>query len=57
MLCKQELKDPRKCLAEGKLVTACTMQFFRAVKKNCAEEFTDYATCLDKSSHKYEMRW
>lgn len=48
--CRQELKDPRKCIEEGKQVTSCTMNFFRMVKKTCAEEFAQYANCLDKSS-------
>lgn len=56
MLCRQEEKDPRKCLAEGKAVTACSLNFFRLVKKNCAEEFTDYANCLDQSSNDFQMR-
>jgi len=51
MLCKFEERDPRKCIQEGKLVTACAMKFFQAVKKSCANEFTSLAMCLDKSSH------
>lgn len=50
MLCTKELNDPRQCLAEGKAVTACALDFFRKVKKSCYEEFTQYAHCLDKSS-------
>lgn len=50
MLCKTELGDPRKCINEGKAVTNCALNFFRKVKKTCAAEFTQYATCLDKSS-------
>jgi len=50
MLCRIEEKDPRKCLQEGKVVTACAMKFFQAVKSSCAKEFTDLAMCLDKSS-------
>lgn len=33
MLCKGELKDPRKCIKEGKAVTNCALSFFRKVKK------------------------
>jgi len=51
MLCKTEERDPRKCIREGKLVTACAMKFFQAVKRSCASEFTSLAMCLDKSSH------
>lgn len=50
MLCKAELKDPRKCINEGKAVTSCAFEFFRKVKKSCAEEFVQHANCLDKSS-------
>lgn len=50
MLCRSELSDPRKCLEEGRAVTSCALEFFRKVKKTCADEFTQYATCLDKSS-------
>jgi len=50
MLCKFEEKDPRKCIREGKLVTACAMKFFQAVKRSCANEFTSLAMCLDKNS-------
>lgn len=50
MLCRQELEDPRKCLNEGKEVTACSLEFFRMIKKWCHAEFTQYANCLDKSS-------
>ncbi|CAK1548819.1 unnamed protein product [Leptosia nina] len=50
MLCRFEEKDPRKCLNEGKAVTACTLEFFRKVKKTCLAEFNQYAHCIDKSS-------
>ncbi|XP_059613262.1 NADH dehydrogenase [ubiquinone] 1 alpha subcomplex subunit 8 [Phlebotomus argentipes] len=50
MLCRDELKDPRKCLKEGNAVTSCALEFFRKVKKTCREEFTQYTNCLDKSS-------
>jgi len=57
MLCRQEEQDPRKCIDEGKAVTKCSMEFFKKVKKNCAEEFTNYANCLDKSSTSLAMRY
>ncbi|CAG0899778.1 unnamed protein product [Darwinula stevensoni] len=50
MLCRLEEKDPRKCLGQGKEVTACALKFFRLVKKHCQEEFHQYANCIDKSS-------
>lgn len=54
MLCRQELDDPRRCIAEGKAVTNCALNFFRKVKNSCHEEFQQYATCLDKSSSDYQ---
>lgn len=50
MLCRTELDDPRKCLNEGKAVTNCSLNFFRQIKRTCADEFNQYAYCLDKSS-------
>lgn len=55
MLCRQEYKDPRQCLNEGKAVTACSLDFFRQIKKNCAQEFTQFANCLDKSSADFDF--
>ena len=55
MLCKDEERDPRKCINEGKEVTSCAFNFFRKVKANCAEEFTQYANCIDKSSSTYDI--
>ncbi|XP_066259497.1 NADH dehydrogenase [ubiquinone] 1 alpha subcomplex subunit 8 [Euwallacea similis] len=50
VLCRRELNDPRKCINEGKSVTSCTLNFFRQIRRSCADEFTQYANCLDKSS-------
>lgn len=50
MLCRDEEKDPRKCINQGKDVTSCSFEFFRLIKKSCHAEFTQYAKCLDKSS-------
>ncbi|CAD7077350.1 unnamed protein product [Hermetia illucens] len=55
MLCREELDDPRKCLAEGKAVTNCARSFFQKVKKSCHEEFVQYANCLDKSSGNFSF--
>lgn len=55
LLCRTEEKDPRKCLNEGKELTACAFEFFRKVKANCTEEFTQYANCIDKSSCKFDI--
>ncbi|CAB3245722.1 unnamed protein product [Arctia plantaginis] len=57
MLCRQELKDPRACVAVGKEVTSCAMDVFRKVKKECFEEFKQYANCIDKSSGDMSYRF
>lgn len=56
MLCRIEENDPRKCINEGKAVTACTMEFFRKVKQTCLNEFNQYAKCIDKSSGDYSLK-
>ena len=54
MKCRMEGKDPRKCLAEGRAVTACALDFFRKVKSSCNEPFTEHWTCLDYNNQTYE---
>eukprot|EP00088_Acartia_fossae_P021558 TRINITY_DN2296_c0_g1_i1.p1 TRINITY_DN2296_c0_g1~~TRINITY_DN2296_c0_g1_i1.p1 ORF type:complete len:184 (+),score=59.78 TRINITY_DN2296_c0_g1_i1:43-594(+) len=54
MLCRAETGDPRACLKEGKEVTSCSMNFFRAVKKSCYAEFNSYSNCLERSSNFFE---
>ena len=56
MLCRVEENDPRKCINEGKVVTACTLDFFRKVKKACLAEFNQYAQCIDKSSGDFGLQ-
>uniref|UniRef100_A0A5K3F5E2 NADH dehydrogenase [ubiquinone] 1 alpha subcomplex subunit 8 n=1 Tax=Mesocestoides corti TaxID=53468 RepID=A0A5K3F5E2_MESCO len=46
MLCNQEHHDPRKCLNEGKEVTACGLKFLKLLKKNCEDVFTPYYQCI-----------
>ncbi|NP_001165825.1 NADH dehydrogenase [ubiquinone] 1 alpha subcomplex subunit 8 [Nasonia vitripennis] len=50
MLCKDEEDDPRRCITEGKVVTACALEFFKKIKKHCQDEFSQYYNCIDKSS-------
>ncbi|CDW60234.1 NADH:ubiquinone dehydrogenase [Trichuris trichiura] len=50
MLCRSEFEDPRKCLKEGRDVTACGVEFLRMVKKACIEEFNRYMNCVDTAS-------
>ena len=48
MLCKQETGDPRKCLQEGRDVTACGHRFLQRLKETCYEEFTSFWRCMDQ---------
>jgi len=50
MLCKQEERDPRRCINEGKDVTACGLEFLRKIKKSCAKELTSFARCIEWKS-------
>lgn len=56
MLCRLESNDPTQCVALGKGVTACTLDFFKKLKSNCLDEFNQYANCVDKSSGNYSFR-
>ncbi|KAI4502419.1 hypothetical protein M0802_002331 [Mischocyttarus mexicanus] len=55
MLCREEEKDARVCLKEGKALTACAMDFFKQLKKHCREDFEQYVNCIDRSSGKMEL--
>jgi len=57
VLCRHETRDPIKCLPEGKVVTACTNEFFRKVKATCAESFTQFAVCLEQTSSQQEHQY
>ncbi|OQV23772.1 putative NADH dehydrogenase [ubiquinone] 1 alpha subcomplex subunit 8 [Hypsibius exemplaris] len=57
MLCRAEEGDPRRCLQEGKEVTACGLDFFRKVKKFCYEPFEKHWRCLEDRSQDMEFRW
>jgi len=52
ILCRNEMRDPRKCLKEGAELTACGVHFFQLVKKNCRDEFTKYMNCIDCNAAK-----
>ncbi|KOC64420.1 NADH dehydrogenase [ubiquinone] 1 alpha subcomplex subunit 8 [Habropoda laboriosa] len=49
-LCRYELKDPRKCLKEGKDITNCALEVFQDIKKNCRNEFQAHVDCMLASS-------
>lgn len=50
MLCREETKDPRKCINEGKNVTSCAMKVFQDLKKHCKADFDQYVHCMVQSS-------
>lgn len=50
MLCRYELKDPRKCLKEGKDVTKCAIEGFQDIKKHCGSEFQAHVDCVINTS-------
>jgi NADH dehydrogenase (ubiquinone) 1 alpha subcomplex subunit 8 len=54
MECRTDSKDPRKCLAEGREVTRCALEFFRVVKSSCNDVFTAHWTCLDERNQSYK---
>ncbi|XP_046816935.1 NADH dehydrogenase [ubiquinone] 1 alpha subcomplex subunit 8 [Vespa crabro] len=55
MLCREEEKDARRCINEGKALTACALDFFKQLKKHCREDFEQYVTCLERSSGTIEL--
>ena len=54
MECRTETKDPRKCLAQGREVTQCALNFFRLVKGSCNEVFTSHWACLDDNNQSFK---
>ncbi|XP_054161772.1 NADH dehydrogenase [ubiquinone] 1 alpha subcomplex subunit 8-like [Oppia nitens] len=55
MLCKIEERDPRRCLNEGKAVTACGLEFYRKVKNNCRNELEKLSKCMEWTD--YDMKF
>ncbi|XP_076756524.1 NADH dehydrogenase [ubiquinone] 1 alpha subcomplex subunit 8 [Xylocopa sonorina] len=50
MLCRHELKDPRKCLKEGRDVTKCALEGFQDIKKHCRDVFEAHVDCVVNTS-------
>ncbi|RWS09808.1 NADH dehydrogenase-like protein [Dinothrombium tinctorium] len=50
MLCREEERDPRKCLKEGREVTSCGLEFLYKVKEHCKNEAESFARCLEWNS-------
>lgn len=55
MLCREEERDPRRCLNEGKAVTSCATDVLKKMKKHCLEDFNAYMYCLERSSGSLEF--
>ncbi|OAD52834.1 NADH dehydrogenase [ubiquinone] 1 alpha subcomplex subunit 8 [Eufriesea mexicana] len=45
MLCRQELKDPRKCMKEGREVTNCAINLMLDIRNHCRNEFEAHMKC------------
>ncbi|EGF79508.1 hypothetical protein BATDEDRAFT_19994 [Batrachochytrium dendrobatidis JAM81] len=54
ILCKKENGDPRDCLAEGRKVTRCALDFISKLKENCDESWTKHWQCLDMSNQRFQ---
>merc|ERR1711939_837081 len=54
MLCKQENRDPKHCLKEGRRVTRCAQDLIAKLRENCGTEFTKHWECLEMHNQQYE---
>ncbi|XP_035224211.1 NADH dehydrogenase [ubiquinone] 1 alpha subcomplex subunit 8-like [Stegodyphus dumicola] len=57
MLCRTEENDPRRCLKEGKDLTACGIEYFQKVKQSCRAELEQYAACLEWNSPQMNVQY
>jgi hypothetical protein len=54
LLCKQQANDdPRPCLEQSALVTACTVKVVSELKSTYPKEFSALAKCLDYNDYRY----
>ncbi|KAJ1940524.1 ndufa8, NADH-ubiquinone oxidoreductase complex I 19kd subunit [Linderina macrospora] len=53
MLCKNEDRDPKHCLAEGRKVTRCAIDVLEKIQANCATEFRAHWQCLDNKNQSF----
>ncbi|KAI9098031.1 hypothetical protein DFS34DRAFT_642841 [Phlyctochytrium arcticum] len=51
VLCKNENKDPKECLKEGRKVTRCALDLVKKLKTNCDKEWQEHWECLDMNNH------
>ncbi|KAJ1675652.1 ndufa8, NADH-ubiquinone oxidoreductase complex I 19kd subunit [Spiromyces aspiralis] len=54
MLCKNENRNPKHCLKEGRKVTRCAADVLSKVKANCAEEFAAHWKCLELKNQEFQ---
>eukprot|EP01121_Diplochlamys_sp_Union-15-3_P016549 TRINITY_DN5651_c0_g1_i1.p1 TRINITY_DN5651_c0_g1~~TRINITY_DN5651_c0_g1_i1.p1 ORF type:complete len:142 (-),score=19.11 TRINITY_DN5651_c0_g1_i1:93-473(-) len=47
LLCKTEDEDPAHCVQQGKAVTRCGFDVFKAIRAHCNTEFNAYSHCID----------
>ncbi|KJE96335.1 NADH dehydrogenase 1 alpha subcomplex subunit 8 [Capsaspora owczarzaki ATCC 30864] len=55
MQCRFDKKNPELCLEEGRYVTECTAEFFKVLRGNCNERFTELWQCLDKNNQDFRF--
>mmetsp|Transcript_10358 Transcript_10358/g.34539 ORF Transcript_10358/g.34539 Transcript_10358/m.34539 type:complete len:112 (+) Transcript_10358:42-377(+) len=54
MQCKQDDRNPRSCLNQGKEVIDCVNRVVRSVDAKCPAQLTAYARCMDKNHCHFE---
>ncbi|KAJ2723169.1 ndufa8, NADH-ubiquinone oxidoreductase complex I 19kd subunit [Coemansia sp. Benny D115] len=53
MLCKNESRDPKHCLKEGRKVTRCAISALQKIESKCLEEFRAHWQCLDVKNQEF----
>ncbi|KAI9501105.1 ndufa8, NADH-ubiquinone oxidoreductase complex I 19kd subunit [Coemansia spiralis] len=53
MLCKDESRDPKHCLREGRKVTRCAMDALQKIQSKCQREFQMHWQCLDIKNQEF----
>ncbi|KAJ2658839.1 ndufa8, NADH-ubiquinone oxidoreductase complex I 19kd subunit [Coemansia sp. RSA 1200] len=53
MLCKDETRDPKHCLLEGRKVTRCAVDALQKIQSQCLGEFRAHWNCLDYKNQEF----
>ncbi|CEH12435.1 NADH:ubiquinone oxidoreductase, NDUFA8/PGIV/19 kDa subunit [Ceraceosorus bombacis] len=51
ILCKNEDRDPKHCLKEGRRVTRCTQDLLAKMGQACGKEWDAHWQCLENENH------